>query len=221
MSTIAVVGGRDFSDSKLFWTEMRKARKQYKFKSVVSGGAEGADTFAKVWSEQKKVPITVHKPDLSKGKFGPLERNKKIVDDSDFMIAFWDGKSKGTKHSIGLANKKGIPVVVINYSKQLVPPTRVKIQRKDNRVIQGCDEYIGRACSRGGWNLPKSKYANPFKLTDYSREECIKKYEDYARQKFDHCVLELCGKTIGCFCPENEPCHGDVLVRLVKEKLAV
>ena len=33
---------------------------------------------------------------------------------ADMLIAFWDGTSKGTKHMIDLANKRGIRVVVID-----------------------------------------------------------------------------------------------------------
>jgi hypothetical protein len=34
---------------------------------------------------------------------------------ADALVAFWDGKSRGTKHMIDLANKSGIQVRVVNY----------------------------------------------------------------------------------------------------------
>jgi hypothetical protein len=34
---------------------------------------------------------------------------------ADGLIAFWDGKSKGTKHMIDIANKMGLKVRVIRY----------------------------------------------------------------------------------------------------------
>ena len=34
---------------------------------------------------------------------------------SDMLIAFWDGTSKGTKHMIDLANKRGIKVEIVRY----------------------------------------------------------------------------------------------------------
>lgn len=34
---------------------------------------------------------------------------------ADALIAFWDGKSKGTSHMISVAKKKGLQVTVINY----------------------------------------------------------------------------------------------------------
>lgn len=40
-------------------------------------------------------------------------RNGEIVANSDYIIAFWDGKSKGTGNTIYRANKAGINVKVI------------------------------------------------------------------------------------------------------------
>src|SRR6185437_9159550 len=44
------------------------------------------------------------------------------------------------------------------------PATVVRLKRRRGVVIQGCDVYIGRACSRGGWNLPQSKWHNPYSV---------------------------------------------------------
>ena len=46
----------------------------------------------------------------------------------------------------------------------------VKLSRVNGKVIQDCDVYIGRACFRGGWNLPASKWANPYALSDYDND---------------------------------------------------
>ena len=40
----------------------------------------------------------------------------------------------------------------------------VRIQRRQGVVIQGCDVYIGRRYTLGGWDLPGSKWANPCKV---------------------------------------------------------
>jgi len=37
-----------------------------------------------------------------------------MADYGDMLIAFWDGKSSGTKHMINLAEKKGMEVNVFN-----------------------------------------------------------------------------------------------------------
>lgn len=46
------------------------------------------------------------------GKSAGFKRNVHIIDDSDEVIAFWDGKSRGTRHSINLAKTAKKPVHV-------------------------------------------------------------------------------------------------------------
>lgn len=93
----------------------------------------------------------------------------------------------------------------------------VKIQRKDGRVIQDCDLYIGRAWKRGGWDLTQSKWASPFTVKQHGR--ILGLYEEHVRNRPDlmNSLYELDGKILGCWC-KPKPCHGDVLVKLLKEK---
>jgi len=80
---------------------------------IVSGGAKGADSLAEEYAQQKEFTVVVYKAmwDLY-GKSAGFKRNVQIIDDSDEVIAFWDGKSKGTKHSINLAKAAKKPVHV-------------------------------------------------------------------------------------------------------------
>jgi len=105
------------------------------------------------------------------------------------------------------------------------PPTVVKIRRRGGVVVQGCDVYIGRACFRGGWELPQSKWYNPFTvLSSGSAAAAVRSYERYIRDQPDllESIPELYGKTLGCWCKTAPavPCHGDVLVALATERLA-
>eukprot|EP01102_Stenamoeba_stenopodia_P023045 TRINITY_DN9802_c0_g2_i1.p2 TRINITY_DN9802_c0_g2~~TRINITY_DN9802_c0_g2_i1.p2 ORF type:complete len:158 (+),score=36.22 TRINITY_DN9802_c0_g2_i1:206-679(+) len=101
--------------------------------------------------------------------------------------------------------------------------TVVKLRRQGGRVIQDCDVYIGRNCNRGGWNLPKSKWANPFSLKACGGniQEVVRRYENHVRSRPDlmEALPELRGKRLGCWCKvtPTTPCHGDVLVRLLEE----
>lgn len=95
----------------------------------------------------------------------------------------------------------------------------VRIRRKGGEIVQGCDIYIGRACSQGGWNLSESKWYNPFPLSRYSREESLSKYREYILDKIKkdpvtYDLSELKGKTLGCWC-SPEMCHGNVLIELI------
>jgi len=71
------------------------------------------------------------------------------------------------------------------------------------------DIYIGRP----------SKWGNPFAIgRDGSREEVIRKYEEWIRTQPNLMMAlpELDGKVLGCWCAPLH-CHGDVLVKLLKE----
>ena len=94
----------------------------------------------------------------------------------------------------------------------------VRIRRKDNEVVQVCDVYIGRAVNRGGWHLPKSIWHNPFTIKACGgAEEACRRYEEYILNKPELLgrLEELRGKTLGCFCEPDAPCHGKVLLRLL------
>jgi hypothetical protein len=102
-------------------------------------------------------------------------------------------------------------------------PTVVHLKRKGGRIVVDCDVYIGRAMHQGGWRLPASKWANPFKPKDYGdgdagRAQAIASYEAHvrARPELMAALPELRGKRLGCWC-HPFPCHGDVLVRLLGE----
>ncbi len=47
------------------------------------------------------------------GRSAPLKRNLLIIDYADYVLAFWDGKSYGTKYVIDNCKKKNKPVRVL------------------------------------------------------------------------------------------------------------
>ena len=51
------------------------------------------------------------------GKSAGFRRNEQMAEFADALIAFWDGKSHGTKHMIDTATEKGMNVSVVNYGK--------------------------------------------------------------------------------------------------------
>lgn len=72
------------------------------------------------------------------------------------------------------------------------------------------DVYIGRP----------SKWGNPFQIgPDGDRETVIAKFNFYIRnnRKLLADLPELKGKTLGCHCYPL-PCHGEVLLELLKER---
>lgn len=111
---LAVVGSRTFSDTKL----AHKILDEYKslISQIVSGGAAGADTIGEKWAKSNNISTNIIYPEWDKyGKRAGYIRNMLIVDASDAILAFWDGKSKGTKHTIDYAMKLGKAVRIIEY----------------------------------------------------------------------------------------------------------
>lgn len=99
------------------------------------------------------------------------------------------------------------------------PPTVVCLRRTRGEVVQDCDVYIGRACSMGGWSLPLSKWHNPYTVRECgSAEEAVRRYRAYllGNPELLAQLGELRGKRLGCWC-KPRPCHGDVLVELLRE----
>ena len=110
---IGVVGSRDFDDYKKLEKELNKIEG---ITVIVSGGAKGADTLAREFAEKNDIKLTEFKPDYEQyGRGAPIRRNKKIVEYSDQIIAFWDGESRGTKNTIDIAEKQDKPVTIIRF----------------------------------------------------------------------------------------------------------
>jgi len=113
--SIGVVGSRDFTDEKTAFEILDDLAAVFDFK-IVSGGAKGADSIGERYGIKNKKETTIHLPDWAKhGKPAAFIRNKNIVDDSDMIVAFWDGESKGTKNTIDIAYRQNKQVIIYDF----------------------------------------------------------------------------------------------------------
>lgn len=123
---IVIAGSRDFNDYELLKREVlnivKYDNRPKDYVKVISGGARGADTLGERFAKEFDLEVKRFIPDWeSIGRRAGYIRNAEMAkysveDGSDGMlIAFWDGKSKGTKHMIDLANKYELEVHVVNY----------------------------------------------------------------------------------------------------------
>ncbi len=113
---LAVVGGRDFIDYEHMNDVLHAIHNRKAITVLVSGGARGADSLAANWARQRDIEVVEFMPDWEKyGKSAGFKRNSLIINEADACVAFWDGKSKGTKSSIDLARKREIPLKIIKY----------------------------------------------------------------------------------------------------------
>ena len=87
---------------------------------IISGGAVGVDSCAERYAYLNNVKIQVFLPDYKRyGRAAPIIRNKQIVDYADIVIAFWDGKSKGTLSVIKYCAETGTACRVITMNNNL------------------------------------------------------------------------------------------------------
>lgn len=113
MKTI-IAGSRSFNNFKLL-TEI--CDKEI-ITEIISGTARGADTLGEYYAVTHNILIKRFPANWNKyGKSAGYIRNKKMAEYADALIAFWDGKSKGTKHMIDLATNQGLKIKVIMYEK--------------------------------------------------------------------------------------------------------
>lgn len=80
---------------------------------IVSGGARGIDSCARVFAIKNGIKLTEFLPEYEKyGRTAPIKRNDTIIDYADVVIAFWDGKSRGTRYVIEACLKQNKPLKI-------------------------------------------------------------------------------------------------------------
>ena len=80
---------------------------------IVSGGARGVDASAREYANAHGIKLTEFLPDYKRYNRGaPLKRNLQIIEYADIVLAFWDGKSHGTKFVIDRCRETGAEVRV-------------------------------------------------------------------------------------------------------------
>lgn len=98
---IAIIGSRDLqvTDLERYLPENTT--------EIVSGGARGIDTCAREYALAHDLKLTEFLPDYSRyGRRAPLVRNDEIIAYADGVVAFWDGRSRGTKYVIDHCKKQ-------------------------------------------------------------------------------------------------------------------
>jgi predicted Rossmann fold nucleotide-binding protein DprA/Smf involved in DNA uptake len=90
--------------------------------TVVSGGAIGVDIAAETAAYKRGLGVVLYPADwVGLGRGAGFARNRKIVADSDRVVAFWNGVSLGTAHTIKLAREVGKPVLVFGLDDEVTP----------------------------------------------------------------------------------------------------
>lgn len=124
---IIIAGGRDFNDYNLLETTLVDFLAplmpilEPTLIEIVSGHASGADSLGERFANKFGCNLKIFPADWNFfGRSAGIIRNKEMLAyvkkyDNPVLIAFWDGKSRGTKNMIDISKKAGINVVVVNY----------------------------------------------------------------------------------------------------------
>ena len=107
---LGVVGSRKGISPEIVSLILDDLKTRKEIDEVISGGAHGVDTFAARWAKKNGIEVQFFSPDWKTfGKSAGAIRNQKIVDESDELIIFWNGESKGTEITIKMVKKAGKP----------------------------------------------------------------------------------------------------------------
>ena len=82
--------------------------------TIISGGAEGIDSLAELYADKNRLSKFIVRPRYELyGRAAPVKRNKQMVDMADAVLIIWDGRSKGTLHTVKYAQKANKPLTLI------------------------------------------------------------------------------------------------------------
>ncbi len=111
---VIIAGTRTFDDYELLCQKCDVFFSRKRPTHIVCGEARGADTLGRRYAEEHGIPVLSFPADWKTyGKAAGFIRNKQMAERGDALVAFWDGRSRGTKSMIDLAHEAGLPVRVV------------------------------------------------------------------------------------------------------------
>lgn len=126
---VIIAGSREFNDFSMLVSKctyilssIANTNNDIDKVRIVSGTARGADKLGEQYAKLVGYELSQFPADWNGlGKQAGYVRNAEMakfaVEDDNYgvLIAFWDGKSRGTKHMIDLANKHGLEIHIVNF----------------------------------------------------------------------------------------------------------
>lgn len=215
---VIVAGGRDYTNkAQMFKVLNELAETEFLDPSaeLVCGMARGADMTAyHLFKEHGNIIHEMPADWDSEPRRAGYIRNAEMGNMADGLVAFWDGKSKGTKHMIDYMTKLGKPVHVHQYFK----PQITVVNR--HHGAQGV--YIGRGTPLG----------NPFQISgSTTREQAIEQYRKWLDQQIDKDNMRVINELdrlsnmalegplkLVCSC-SPAACHGDYIKHVLEQAI--
>ena len=117
MFRVIVAGGRDFNDYNLLRETLDVILANVNDNiAIVCGMANGADTLGETYAKERGHTVCYFPAEWNTyGRAAGYMRNAKMAQNADALVAFWDGKSRGTKHMIDIAKWHKLDIRVVRY----------------------------------------------------------------------------------------------------------
>ena len=121
---IIIAGSRDFTNYNVVKKSLKNfllSKQTSKKPTIICGMARGADMLGYRLAKEYKLPLKEFPADWNSfGKKAGYIRNEQMAKyayehGNGVLLAFWDGKSKGTKWMIELAKQYNIEVHIFNF----------------------------------------------------------------------------------------------------------
>ena len=123
MFRVIVAGSRDFQNYLIcdgYITHMLSEKLSRGEEIVIlSGHCRGADALGEHYARLHGLRLEIFEADFA--RYGPAagpRRNRRMAGSADALIAFWDGKSAGTRNMIETARRCDLHIRVLRYKEQ-------------------------------------------------------------------------------------------------------
>ena len=118
INRIIICGTRDFDDRELLYSTLDSITHTMTNLEIISGGCRGADSIGEEYAKTRNILLTVFPADWDKyGRAAGPIRNKQMLnyalEENAVVVAFWDGKSRGTLNMIQAAKNANVDVRII------------------------------------------------------------------------------------------------------------
>ena len=117
---LIVAGSRDFNNYELLKQKCDSLLSQKRLTHsivIISGTARGADRLGEQYAAERGYRVERFPADWNRDGIaaGPI-RNSQMAAHADALVAFWDGKSRGTRDMIEKAKERNLPVRIVRTS---------------------------------------------------------------------------------------------------------
>ena len=113
MHSIIIAGSRGLVNPNMIEVGMAEIDITDKIACIISGGARGVDKLGETWAKKHGIKVLKFPANWERdGKSAGYKRNLEMAKVGDILVAFWDGKSKGTQHMFEIAKHNEIFTIV-------------------------------------------------------------------------------------------------------------